>query len=294
MLNKIKKFGYTDILGWSVSRYDKFSACRRQYFYDYYAKFDPEHPRAKIDTLKKMTSVPLETGNIVHDAIKVLLERLLVSEAPVDKDRFFDFALEKARSYCSSKVFSEVYYGDRETVNPDDVFTGVKNCLSNFLGSERYDWIIKKAITNKTGWVVEPPGFGETRISGMKAYCKVDFLFPVENEVFILDWKTGRQDERKHKKQMLGYSSWAAYHCEISPDRIVPVVVYLQPAYGEMHAKFDDADVAGFITQVEAESKEMQGFCANVEKNIPRDKSDFVKTENPRICQYCNYRELCR
>ena len=32
-LNDIERFEFSDILGWSVSRYDKFLVCKRQYFY---------------------------------------------------------------------------------------------------------------------------------------------------------------------------------------------------------------------------------------------------------------------
>ena len=46
-LNDITRYEYSDILGWSVSRYDKFCLCRRQYYYDYYGKYDAEFPRFK-------------------------------------------------------------------------------------------------------------------------------------------------------------------------------------------------------------------------------------------------------
>src|SRR3989339_1785793 len=108
--NTLKKFEYTEILGWSVSRYDKFSTCARQYYYDYYAKHDLEFTRERISALKAMTSLALEVGNVVHDTLKVLLERLLKSSAPVDTARFLEYARTMADEYCRTKTFSEVYY----------------------------------------------------------------------------------------------------------------------------------------------------------------------------------------
>ena len=35
---EIKQFPFTPILGWSSTRYDMFSLCRRRYFYHYYGK----------------------------------------------------------------------------------------------------------------------------------------------------------------------------------------------------------------------------------------------------------------
>ena len=100
---KIKKFGYTQELGWSVSRFDKFTACKRQYYYDYYGGFDNEFGKEKIGELKKLTSLALEAGNITHDVIKTLLERLLKSEKPINRAKFIEYARECANTYCAKK-----------------------------------------------------------------------------------------------------------------------------------------------------------------------------------------------
>ena len=292
-LNQIKKFPYTDILGWSVSRYDKFSACKRAYYYDYYAKHDREFSREKIDLLKKMTSIPLEIGNIFHDTVKVLLERLLVSEKPIDNGKFLDFVKKTTLQYCGGKKFTEVYYGEKTEIDTGLMFENVKLVANNFLESARYQWIIKEALTNKQGWVIEPPGFGETRINDLKAYCKVDFLFPVNGEYFILDWKTGKQDERKHKKQLIGYATWAVYHLETTPSSVHPVIVYLKPEYSEMKLEVSQADIDGFANTVRKETGELHSFCKDVGFNIPKPKEEFKQTENLSYCKICNYRELC-
>lgn len=292
-LNHVRQFPFSDILGWSVSRYDKFQLCKRQYYYDYYGKFDREYPRSKIQSLKQMSSVPLETGNIVHDTLKTLLERLLVAEGPVDEARFLEYARRKTQEYCSARTFAEVYYGDRTRVDAEAVFGDVRTSLENFLASERYRWITAKALANKTGWVIEPPGYGETRIDGMKAYCKVDFLFPVEGLIHILDWKTGRQDERKHRKQLLGYALWASYHVARDPAVIRPAIAYLQPAYREMAITFNEFDLREFAARVRAETGEMHAYCQDAERNIPLGKERFSPTANRAVCPFCNYRELC-
>jgi len=292
-LNQIFRFPYTEILGWSVSRYEKFLLCKRQYYYDYYAKYDREYPRETIDLLKKLTSIPLETGSIVHDTIKALLERLLKTEKPVDKSRFIGYAEEMTEKSCKSKKFSEIYYKKIDIVEPGSLFNNIRQSLDNFLNSDRYNWIIEKAVTNKTGWLIEPPGYGETRINDLKAYCKVDFLFPVDGEIYIVDWKTGKQDGKKHKKQLLGYSTFACYHFNITSDKVMPAISYLYPAYSELQMKFDETDIKGFVNSVKTETDEMYGYCKNVEQNLPKDKEEFSKTANSLICGFCNYRELC-
>ncbi len=289
----IKEFDYTSILGWSVSRYDKFKLCKRQYYYEYYAKYDSEYPRYKIDELKQLTSIPLAQGITVHSVIKVLLERLLKSEAEIDIGRFMDFTKGKIEEYCRKNTFAEVYYSEIKDVDPKDLFEEIKNDLMNLLNSERYKWLKTKAITNKGNWLIEPSGYGECRLNGMKAYCKVDFLFPVDDEIYIIDWKTGKIAEEKHKKQLLGYVSWASYHFKKEPEKIIPIISYLKPSYRETKMRFNEFDIQDFIIKVREETEEMYSMCQNVAENIPGEKEDFKKTGNKKICNYCNYRELC-
>ncbi len=293
-MKEIRKFDFTSILGWSISRYDTFQSCKRKYYYTYYAKYDSSLPRQKIDELKKMTSIPLEIGNIVHKTIEVFLKRLLKSEDEIDRKRFLDYVHRKTINLCNTKVFAEVYYNEIPKINIDEVFDKVKNCLNNFLNSERFIWVTKETVSNKENWLIEPDGYGETRIDKMKAYCKVDFLFPVDNKLFILDWKTGKPHEEKHRKQLIGYSTWASFHFSKDLTDIVSIIAYLQPTYSEIEIIVNEFDVQEFSLQIKKETEEMYLFCHNIEENIPKDKEEFTKTNNQNICNYCNFREFCK
>jgi len=292
-MHLIKKFDFTPILGWSVSRYDTFKTCRRRYYYTYYAKFDPEYPADKINRLKQMTSIPLEVGNIVHDIIKVLLERLQKTEQQIDSKKFYEYARKITEQYCR-KTFSEIYYNEIDHLNIDEIYENVRLNLSNLLNSDRFMWLIRNAIKNKDQWVIEPPGYGQTVINGLKAYCKVDFLFPVDDILFIMDWKTGKADSTKHYKQMVGYTAWAAFHFNHDPEKIHPIIAYLKPEYAEENLRITQTDTNNFADTVKKETMEMYDFCSNIEENIPKEKSLFEKTTLRIFCDYCNFRELCR
>ncbi|MBT4288741.1 MAG: hypothetical protein HOD92_15545 [Deltaproteobacteria bacterium] len=293
-MDKIKKFEFTSILGWSSSRYDLFTSCKRKYFYNYYAKFDEDFTKAHIDALKRLTSIPLEIGNIVHDVNKVILERLQKTARPIDPARFQQYILNTTMEYCHAKTFQEIYYQKLNQINfENDVFPKVNLALNNFLQNQRFNWLLSDALPASDQWVVEPGGFGETRINNLKAYCKVDFLFPVGDELFIIDWKTGKAHTEKHKKQMLGYTSWASYHYGIPAEKIVPIVVYLLPDYQETSIRFNQTDIEHFNQQVKDETVQMYEYCTNVNENVPRIKSDFPLTEQKIFCNYCSYKELC-
>ncbi|MDR3112361.1 MAG: PD-(D/E)XK nuclease family protein [Elusimicrobiota bacterium] len=291
-MSTIKRFDFTSVLGWSVSRYDRFLNCKRQYFYDYYSKFEKEIPYEKINFLKSLTSKVLESGNIVHDAIRDVLERLKKSSKPINKDKLFKYVFTMTENYCKSKFFFESYY-KKEVVMVPEIFDKVKVCIEEFISSQTFDWILNKAIDQRSEWIIEPEGFGETRIGSLKAYCKVDFLFPIDNKVYIFDWKTGKPNEKKHSKQLTGYSLWAGYHFNKFACDISAAVVYLFPKYNVKKINIAEEDIKKFEQTVEKESNEMYGYLLDVESNIPKDKKEFPINKN-KLCDYCNYQELCK
>ena len=290
----IKHFPFTNILGWSVSRYDVFDKCKRQYFYSYYGKFDREVSQAKIQQLKSLTSFALESGNIVHDCIGDLLVRMQKTTKPISKPRFLQYAKTMTENYCTSKTFSEVYYKQKEAVTAEDVFVQVQKIIENFLTCNRLKWIFEVASAESKNWIIEPGGFGETRIENYKAYCKVDFLIPVKDKVYILDWKTGKQDLQKHSRKLIGYSLWASYHFNTNAKNIKSTVVYLYPDYNEYTVDLTDENLSNFRQQVETETKQMYEYLKDVENNIPKEKDCFEKTDNEFFCRYCNFREICK
>jgi len=292
-MSPIKRFPFTPILGWSMSRYEMFSICKRKYFYHYYGKYDPEVPMRLIQELKELSAVPLATGIAVHTVIQVLLNRLMRANQDIDREQFFDFAYRRTKQRAESESFQEVYYRQREAVAVGDLYPKVQSCLENLLESDRYRWLVEEAIVTRDRWVIEPPGYGETRMDGLKAYFKVDFLFPIGDQLHILDWKTGKQDPEKHRKQLVGYSAWASYHFEVGAEKVVPTIAYLDPKYEEVEEVFNAFDLEHFAIQVRAETEEMQEYCRDVEQNIPVDKSEFPLIDDPRICSHCEFRGLC-
>ncbi len=289
----LRRFEFTDILGWSHSRYNTFKTCKRKYYYTYYGKYDTDNV-IKINTLKPLTGVALEIGNISHKIIKVLLTRLQKTAEPIDRERFADFSRRKAEEIFNSKVFQEIYYKDREAIDFEkEIFEHVEKGLNNFLESERLQWLFEEALTEKEDWLIEPGGFGECRIDNMKAFCKVDFLFPLGCEIHVLDWKTGKVDYNKHSEQLKGYVTWVSFHFGKKYDEIVPTVAYLLPEYRENSITVNEFDIEDFSIQIRKETERMYEYCEEPELNFPLEKEKFELTKNEKICKYCNFRELC-
>ena len=289
-----RRYPFTPILGWSVSRYDKFETCKRHYWYDYYAKkYDSEVMPQKLDFLRSLTSTHLEIGNLVHDLIATLLHRLRRSVAPIDTRKVLDYGADMVDRAIRTKTFLELYYHQQEQIDSDDLRDRVNTCLNNYLDSHWYRWVISDALPQRGDWVIEPNDFGEIRINGMKAYCKVDFLFPThDGSLYIVDWKTGKIDREKHRRQMMGYVLYAMDIFNVAPDRVRPVIVYLGDVYEELVYSFTQSDLDEFTDQIGRETREMYHYCENVEENIPKAKDMFPQHVR-KLCAYCNYQELC-
>lgn len=285
-------YPYTPILGWSLSRFEVFDKCKRQYFYTYYSKHVPDVPAYKLKQLRDLTSAPLEIGNIMHDLMEAFLHRLQKDDSAIDEERFRTFAHKKAAEYLSRKTFIETYY-DKRPIDPEYVRSRINKCIDNFLKSPCFSWIYMKAIIHKNDWMIEPEGFGETRLGTLKAYCKMDFLFPVGNEVHILDWKTGKRDEVKHKRQLAGYVAAACSNFGFSVENVYARIVYLYPAFDELETRLTHSELRSFLELVQQQTSHMHAYCKDIEHNLPKPIEEFAPSPSPSTCGMCNYRELC-
>ncbi len=293
MPRTIKQFPYTPILGWSASRYDLFSICKRRYFFHYYAKYDKENPVRRLNQFKELVTLPLETGSIVHEVIEALLGRLRSTAEAIDRPRFLAYADQAIARSLDGKTFDEVAYGLLPEVSAADLQPKVHACLENLLGSDRFRWLVEEAAPASGEWIIDPPGYGETRLDDLKIYVKVDVLFPLGDLIHILDWKTGKADPAKHRKQLVGYATWASTHFDIPPERVRPTLAYLHPAYEEVHESVDAADLQTFAVLIRAETHEMYEYCRDIEQNIPLDKDAFPRVDDERVCAQCAFRGIC-
>ncbi len=289
----LPNYSFTPILGWSVSRYETFQSCKRAYFYNYYGKYDSEVPLDEINYLKKLTSIPLEKGNIIHDIIRDILIRYTKTSAPIDKVKLFTHIYNMIKSFCNRKVFAEIYYQEQEKIDLEELFIDIKQTIINLFNSNRFAWLINNAIDSKKEWIIEPGGYGETRFNDLKAYCKVDFFFPCKDEYYILDWKSGKYSAEKHRKQMLAYTLWARDTFQLQEEKINPILTFLLPNYQEIGEAFSREELNNFYQVVSDESNEMYSYCTNVKDNIPLLKAKFPKTDKYIVCSFCNFRKLC-
>jgi hypothetical protein len=295
-LEMLQRYPYTDMLGWSNARNEVFQQCKRKYYFQYYGKYDLGNFH-KINRLKNLTTVPLEIGNVTHKLIQALLRRIKLSFEPIDHAKLYDYSKRETFKICRDKEFEEVYYKKRDQIDIEsEIFLPVMQAMKNLLESQRMTWMFEEALLSKDDWIIELDDqhkYGECRIDGLKAYCKVDFMFPIDEDLYIIDWKTGKPSYAKHAIQLRGYAGWSISQFGVSVDSVKTTIAHLLPEYEENTVQLNEFDLDDFVALVRAQTNEMYEFCEVPETNVPLKKEQFPMTTHLNFCKFCEFRELC-
>jgi len=287
----MKKYDYTDILGWSHSRYRTFDECRRKYYYHYYGKnFQPQISEQVVQ-LKRLVSRPLLNGSIVHDLIEKALNHLKFNFEFVEAD-FLEFAEKFIETACNNAASFEKYYENAE-LDIVSIETSVFEALGNFLKSSRFELLLGSTPETRALWVIEPPGFGETRFQGKKVYFKVDFLVVEDGQYLVFDWKTGKKDPIQHAEQIKGYALWVMDHYEAAVGSVNMNISYVTGGYEEISVDVNPFDLSQLAGKIESQTNYMYDMCSDIQGNIPKPIDEFPLIANPNRCKYCNFKLLC-
>jgi hypothetical protein len=208
--------------------------------------------------------------------------------------KLFEYSFNVIKENCTTKTFFETYYYNKKIIL-NEIYTKVKICLNNFLNSNRFKWIINNKIImlNKSKWIIEPEGYCSITVNNYKILCKVDFLFPLDKKLCIIDWKTGKQIKAKHNKQLIVYSLWANILLKKKVQNIIPIISYLYPKYNEKIVITNTDLINKILRVIVYETEQMYKYLININKNIPKQKKYFPLTTNTFYCRYCNYKEIC-
>lgn len=285
------KYPFTRILGWSHSRYQKFSECKRQYFYSYYSNFVDPSLKPTVAQLKSLTTIPMESGSIVHLLIKGVLERIQkYDNSPIDRNRFEVFSAQKVKESLT-KLYFENYYL-KQAIDFEEMSVKVNKLMAGFFESPIFEWINQEAYASKNLWSIDPEGYGETRIHDLKAYCIVDFLVPTNGKTYIIDWKTGSSKDH-YIDQVKGYAVYAHQNLGIPISEIGCQLAYFTPSFEVQKYRFTEKEIGEFGDLVKEQTYEMYEYCQDREMNIPKPIEHFPMIEACSSCLRCNFKELC-
>jgi hypothetical protein len=297
---------------WSKSRHEKFSDCRRAYFFTYYGSWGgweahPGSPVRELYVLKKLSSRWQWAGSVVHGALKQVLSRFRATGDLVQLERLLERTRARARaewagsrekSYWreASRIVGLVEHEYGEPV-PDSEWRRlyeqvIEGSLRAFYGSEvleevrrtpRADWL---GVDELDSWDFE----------GTKVWVAVDFAYrDRDGRVHVLDWKTGKERGIDHV-QVGVYALYARSKWNVPPDSVVGGLVYLAADQGRGAERIDVAADARALDACRAEMRAsiggMRSVLDDAARNLAREEA-FPRIDARDACRRCSFRRPC-
>jgi hypothetical protein len=291
---------------WSRSRDNLFQECRRKYFYHYYGAWGgweadaPEDVRT-LYVLKQLSSRQQWAGKVVHEGVEWTLRALyegrelpeawLVEESVKRMRREWKASSER-RYWQTPKAGGLFEHEYQIPVRAEDwqvLRDHVIRCLRNFyrlpLLAE-----IKKAPRERWVLIEEIRAFDFERTP---VYGAPDFAYWTEDgRLALVDWKTGAPDPDESALQLAGYALYAQEVLRVEPARVDLLVVNLRESTILRHP-WDAGKLEEVKEHLRLSMRGMRAWLRDPTTNLAVIE-DFEKTEDLRICRWCNFRAVCR
>ena len=291
---------------WSRSRDATFQECRRKYYLHYYGSWGGWDAASTPDVrrlyvLKQLASRQMWAGRIVHDAIEMALQVYQHGrEVPVDP--FIADVVERMRAEWKSSragryreapktpaLFEHEYAVDLKPEVWQMVSRNVQTCLRNFF---RLPLLAEVRRTAPEHWSIEHWS-KVFDFEGTPMWIAPDFGFWNEaGRLTLVDWKTGASDPDATAFQLGCYALYAAELLGVSPAKVDLLEVNLrEPTVTPL--AWDDVRLDAIREQLRLSIRSMRAYLADPAANQAR-LDDFERTEELRICRWCNFKAVCR
>ena len=291
---------------WSRSRDATFQDCRRKYYLHYYGSWGGWDATAVPDVrrlyiLKQLASRQMWAGRIVHDAIEMALH-IYQQGRDVPVEPFLEDVIERMRAEWRGSrdglyrdkpktlaLFEHEYAVELKREVWQMLSQNVKTCLRNFF---RLPLLAEVRRTAPEHWSIEHWS-KVFDFEGTPVWIAPDFGFWNEaGRLTLVDWKTGASDPNATAFQLGCYALYAAEVLGVPPAKVDLVEANLrEPTVTPL--AWDDARLEEIREQLRLSIRSMRAYLADPAANQAR-REDFERTEELRICRWCNFKVVCR
>lgn len=258
--------------------------------------------------LKKITSLEILFGSIVHDTVYQVIQHMLNGGSIPAEDKlvntirkqlnqgFLDSIKREHLWFDKPKHYTmlhEIYYSQDDQL-PDYKVSKIQERLRavmrNFLNSRTFQDIQDQ----QRFYFVESENFRYMSRQGVKIYIVMDFVYRDREtgKWIIVDWKTGKASE-EDRNQLALYALYLKEKFDIeSLDDIVIRNEYLLDGSHKEH-QLSPSELSNVETLFNMSLTEMSHYLADIYENKPLDIEEFPMQQDDRKCARCNYQELC-
>ena len=289
---------------WSKSRHHVFQECRRRYYLHYYAAWggwDPGAPAAvrALYVLKQLGTRQMWAGRLVHEAIERALLALRLGHALSEASLIEDTVRQMRQEWKGSRdgayrdnpkrpgLFEHEY---RVSVRPGEwqaLRDHVVRCLRNFHRLPLFADIKRTPVEQ---WILLED-IGSFAWEGTRLFSAPDFgYWTRDDRLQLVDWKTGGGGGAS--LQLGGYALYALEVLGVDLPRVDLLEVNLREGKVTSHP-WEPAALDRVREHVRLSVRSMKAYLADPDNNVARE-ADFERTEDLRICRWCNFRSVCR
>jgi hypothetical protein len=295
---------------WSVSRDALFKECKRKYYYNYYGSWggwDKNHADETTRTLYVLKNLQNRwqwKGSTVHHEIERVLTELVSTGGltPLEKSKKrvtelmrSDFRYSRDGLYRqkdgSLKNATALYEHEYETGTPDEVWKQTYDeailCLESFFRSDVLEEI--KKLPKEKIISIESMTASAFSFNPEKVFVKLDLAYEKGDRVEIVDWKTGAGEA--DRLQFLVYTIYAVEELEV-PREQVSLTEYSLLGDGPKAHSFSSGELNEGVEYINDSIAGMKSLLRNPAGNIAV-MTDFLRTDNERICENCSFRKIC-
>jgi PD-(D/E)XK nuclease superfamily len=293
-----------NIFTWSRSRDSAFRECRRKYYYQYYGSWGGWEAAASAEArrlyiLKQLASRQQWAGKVVHDAVEMVLKAVAAGhELPrepfirdvIERMRA-DWRNSRARRYWkepkSAALFEHEYEIELKPAVWQALSRHVSSCLRNFFGLPLLAEIRR---TPPQHWLVEYASKA-FEFDGTPVWVAPDFGFWDGNRLVLVDWKTGTGGPTA-AFQLGCYALYASEVLNRPTDQVKLLEANLRGGR-VTRLRWSDDQLAAVRDQIRLSIRSMKAYLVDPVANLARVE-DFERTEELRLCRWCNFQAVCR
>jgi hypothetical protein len=291
---------------WSRSRDSVFQECRRRYYYQYYGAWggwdvatDPVTRRLYV--LKQLGTRQMWAGRLVHEAIErallALRDGYALSEASLVENTVRQMRSEWKGSrqgvYRDSPKRAGLFEHEYGVPIRDGEWQALRDhlvrCLRRF---HRLPILAEIKQTPTERWILIED-IASFTFEGTTIFAAPDFgYWNGADRLQLVDWKTGGTGGESASLQLGGYALYAREVLGVDLDRVDLLEVNLREGRATSHP-WDAASLDRVQAHIRLSVRGMQAYLRDPARNLAEEE-EFEKTEDLRICRWCNFRGVCR
>ncbi len=290
---------------WSRTRDNVFQECRRRYYLQYYGSWGGWDAGADpavrmLYVLKQLGTRQMWAGRIVHEAIERALLALRLGHALSEASLIEDTVRQMREEWKGSRdhvyrespkrpgLFEHEYGVTVKAREWQALRDHVVRCLRTFHRLSLFEDIKR---THVEQWILLED-IGSFPWEGTRIFTAPDFgYWNRADRLQLVDWKTGGGGADA-SLQLGGYALYALEVLGVDLSRVDLFEVNLREGKVTTHP-WDAGSLDRVRDHIRLSVRSMKAYLVDAEKNVARE-ADFEKTEDIRICRWCNFRAVCR